>query len=213
MRQAADPYPRNAALLLAMAVVCMAVGCSSDPDVPPPPEELSPSVASALITQKWSQDELNHFTVTFHSDTLIACGIQNGLWKRVETPYRGLTVVTYELTDAGRKDLFAIDLKESGKFHDVILQGPYVVEVTGITPGSQPDMRQAAIRWDIDWDKAPAGVKACFPRVELSGTQVALFKIAGPQWSFLSFANPADAPAAAAPPPVTDMNLPGLVRQ
>ena len=96
MRKVADPHPRKAAVILAVAAVCMAAGCSSDP--PPPPDDLTPSGASTLISQKWTHGELNHFTVTFHSDTLIACGIQNDLWKRVETPYRGFTVVTYELT-------------------------------------------------------------------------------------------------------------------
>jgi hypothetical protein len=183
-----------------MAVVCMTVGCSSDPD---PPEDLSPIAASTLISQKWSTGELNHFTVTFHSDTLIGCGIQNDLWKRVETPHQGFTVITYQLTEAGRKALFAIDLKESGKYHEVVLQGPYLVEVTGITPGSQPDLRQVAIRWEIDWNKAPAGLKACVPRFELSGSQVALFKLFDPGWRFLSFLKPAEVttpPQAAARP-------------
>src|SRR5215813_3979018 len=104
-REVTDLYLRKAAVVLAMAVVCMAVGCSSDP---PPPEDLSPIGASTLISQKWAHDELNHFTVTFHSDTLIGCGIQNDLWKRVETPYQGLTISTHQLTEAGRKALFAI---------------------------------------------------------------------------------------------------------
>jgi hypothetical protein len=210
IRNVSDPYLRKAAVVLAMAAVCMAVGCSSDPEPPPQPEDLSPGGASALIMQKWSNDELNHFTVTFHSDTLIACGIQNDLWKRIETPYRGFTVLSYQLTGAGRKALFAIDLKESGKFHEVILQGPYLFEVTGITPGSQPDMRQAAIHWDIDWNKAPAGLKACLPRFELSGSQVALFKLDGQQWGLLSFLHPED---AAAPPQATDATLPSFIHQ
>ena len=210
LRKVSDPNLRTAAVLLAMASVFMAVGCSSEPDPPPQPEDLSPSGASALIMQKWSQDELNHFTVTFHSDTVIACGAQNDLWKRVETPFRGLTVISYQLTAAGRKALFAIDLKESGKFHEVILQGPYSVEVTGITPGGQPDTRQAAIRWDIDWTKAPAGLKACLPRFELHGSQVALFKLDGQQWSLLSFLHPED---AAAPAQATDATLPSFIRQ
>lgn len=202
MRKVADPYLRKAAVVLAMAAVGMAVGCSSDPAPPPPPQpdDLSPIGASTLISQKWSHDELNHFTVTFHSDPLIECGIQNDLWKHVETPYQGFKISTYDLTEAGRKALFAIDLKESGKFHEVILQGPYLLEVTGITPGSEPDTRQAAIRWEIDWNKAPAGLKACLPRFELSGSQVALFKLVGQEWSFLSFLKPAD---ATAPPQAT----------
>ena len=209
-RNVSDRYLRKAAVVLAMAAAGLAVGCSSDPEPPPQPEELSPSGASALIMQKWSHDELNHFTVTFHSDTVIACGVQNDLWKRVEAPYRGLVAVSYQLTGAGRKALFAIDLKESGKFHEVILQGPYVVEVEGITPGNQPDMRQAAIRWDIDWNKAPAGLKACLPRFELSGSQVALFKLDGQQWSFFSFLRAED---AGAPPQANDATLPSFIHQ
>ena len=195
----AETYSRRAAVIFAMAAVCMAVGCSSDPE----PEDLSPVGASALISQKWSNDELNHFTVTFHSDTLIGCGIQNDLWKRVEIPHQGFTISTYQLTEAGHKALFAIDLKESGRYHEVVLQGPYLLEVTGITPGSQPDMRQVAIRWEIDWNKAPAGLKACLPRFELSGSQVALFKLSGQEWRFLSFVKPTDEtapPQAAARP-------------
>jgi hypothetical protein len=106
--------------------------------------------------------------------------------------------------------LFAIDLKESGKFHEIVLQGPYLVEVSGITPGSQPDMRQAAVRWEIDWGKAPGALKACLPRFELSGTQVALFKLSGPQWSFLSFAKPGD---VTAPTQATDPGVPPFVHQ
>jgi hypothetical protein len=184
------------------------VGCSSDPDPPPPPPELSPIAAGTLIAQKWSRDELNHFTVTFHSDTLIECGIQNGLWKHVETPYQGVTISTYELTESGHKALFAIDLNESGKFHKIILQGPYLVEVNGITPRNQPDERQVAIRWEIDWNKAPAGLKACLPRYELSGSEVALFKLYGLEWSFLSFLKPGDVTA-----PSTDTPLPPFARQ
>jgi hypothetical protein len=196
MRKVAYPHLRKAAVvrkasvILAMAAVCMAVGCSSDPDPPPPPDDLSPIGASTIISQKWSHDELNHFTVTFHSDTLIGCGVQNDLWKHVETPHMGFTISKYDLTEAGRKALFAIDLKESGKFHDVTLQGPYLLEVIGITPGTEPDTRQVAIHWEIDWDKAPAGLKACLPRFELSGPQVALFKLVGQEWTLLSFVKP-----------------------
>jgi hypothetical protein len=192
MNKVAVSHLRKAACILAMAAVCTAVGCSSDPPPPPQAEDLSPIGAATLISQRWAHDELNHFTVTFHSDTLIGCGIQNDLWKHLETQHLGLKISTYELTEAGRKALFAIDLKESGKFHELILHGPYVLEVTGITPGSDPDTRQVAIRWDIDWNKAPAGLKACLPRFELSGSQVAFFKLAGQEWSFLSFLNSAD---------------------
>lgn len=208
MCRAAVPYLRKASVVLAIAAVCLAAGCSSAPDAPPQPEDLSLAVASTLISQKWSQGELNHFTVTFHSDTLIGCGTQNDLWKHVEIPHGGVMVSTYELTEGGKKALFAIDLKESGKFHEITLQGPYIVEVTGITPASQPDMRQAAIRWEIDWDKAPAGLKTCIPRFELSGTQVALFKISGAQWTFVSFIKSGD---VTTPAQATDSAVPSLV--
>jgi len=207
--RAAEGCRRAAAVVLAVAAVGMAGGCSSDPD-PPQIEELSPIQAGSLISQKWSHDELTHFTVTFHSDTLIECGVQNDLWKRVETLFQGFTVSSYQLTEAGRKALFAIDLKESGKFQEVTLQGPYLVEVTGITPGSDPDTsRQAALRWEIDWNKAPAGIKACFPKYELSGSQVALFQLSGPHWSFVSFLKPSD---VAAPPQAADASVPAFAR-
>jgi hypothetical protein len=208
MRKSADPYLRKAAVVLGMTAVCMAVGCSSDPA--PKPEDLSPVKASTLITQKWAHDQLNHFAVSFHSDTLIGCGIQNDLWKHVQVPYNGFTIDTYQLTEAGRKALFAIDLKDSGKFHEVTLQGPYLVEVTGIAPGSQPDLRQVTIRWEIDWNKAPAALKACLPRFELSGSQVALFKLSDQEWSFLSFLDPADLTAA---PQAADPALAPILRQ
>ena len=190
-------YRRNGAMLLAIAALCLTAGCGSDPE----PADLTASDASALISQKWSRDEMNHFPVTFHSDTLIECGIQNDLWKRVEASHQGFTFNSYQLTQAGRKALFAIDLKESGKFHAVTLLGPYRLEVTGISLGSEPDTRQVQVRWEIDWAKAPAGVKACLPRFELSGSQVALFKLFGLEWRFLSFLKPTD---AAAPPQATN---------
>jgi hypothetical protein len=195
MRKMADLYPGKVSLTLAMASVCLTAGCSSAPE----PPDLTATEASTLIAQRWSGNEPDHFTVTFHSDTLIECGIQNDLWKRVEIPHQGFTISTYQLTEAGRKALFAIDLKESGRFHEVILRGPYLVEVTRMSPGSGPGLRQADIRWDIDWGKAPSGLKACFPRFELSGTQTALFKLFGEEWKFLSLLKPAEAsPQAAA---------------
>lgn len=201
---------KEAVVVLAMGAICMTAGCSSAPDAPAPPEELSPPAASALILQRWSKDELNHFTVTFHSDSLIACGLQNDLWKRVETTYKGLEVVTYEPTQAGRKSLFSIDLKESGKFHEITLQGPYVLEITGISPGPDPDSRQVAFHWEIDWNKAPAGLKTCLPRFELSGSQTALFKVLNQQWAFDSYVAPGDAPPAAQ---AAEPAVPSLGRQ
>jgi hypothetical protein len=190
---------RATAALLAIAAASITVGCSSDPDPPPPPPDLSPALASMLINQKWTQDGWPHYTVTFHSDTLIACGEQNNLWKRVETPRDGVTLVAYNLTDAGRKAMFSADLKESGKFHEVILQGPYLNEINNIAPLS-PDMRQVAFHWEIDWNKAPAEMKACLPRFELSGSQAALFKLDGQLWTLASFLKPGEVPAA----PTTD---------
>ena len=192
MRNQADLSRKNGVAALAIAAACLAAGCSSGSALP---ADLTPDLARALISQKWAHDQLNHFTVTFHSDTLIQCGVQNDLWKHVETEHDGLTISTYQLTDAGKKALFAIDLKESGRYHEIILQGPYVVEPTGMSPGSQPDLRQVSLRWDIDWAKASAGVKACLPRFELSGTQVALFRLVGPEWRFESFLKPTDGTA------------------
>jgi len=176
----------------------MAVGCSSDPK----PAELTTITASQLISQRWARDELNHFAVSFNSDTLIGCGVQNDLWKPVETVDRGFTRSTYQLTERGNRALFAIDLKESGKLHEITLRGPYHFEVTNITPGSQPEIRQVEIHWEIDWGKTPAELKACVPKFELSGSQVALFKLFGLEWRFLSYLKPEDVmapPQSAAP--------------
>ncbi len=198
----AHSHLKNIIAVIAMAAGGMTVGCSSDPK----PAELSPILASSLISQRWSREELNHFTVTFHSDTLIGCGVQNDLWKMVETVDRGFTRNTYQLTDKGNKELFAIDLKESGKSHEITLRGPYHFEVTNIAPGSQPELRQVEIHWEIDWDKAPAELKACVPKFEMSGTQVALFRLFGLEWRFLSYLKPEDviAPPQDAAPPSLD---------
>jgi hypothetical protein len=81
------------------------------------------------------------------------------------------------------------------------------VEITGITDGSQPNTKNVAFRWDIDWDKAPADLKACLPRFELSGNETAVFVLNGTEWAFDSYLNPEDmappdnsAPAPAAAP-------------
>jgi hypothetical protein len=195
-----DSRLRNVIAVIAIAVGCMEVGCSSEAK----PADLTDVGASALISQRWSRDELNHFTVIFHSDTLIECGVQNNLWNLVETEDRGLTRRAYQLTERGSKVLFAIDLKESGKLHEITLRGPYRFDVTGITPGSQPNIRQVEIHWEIDWDKAPAELKACVPKFELSGTQVALFKLMGQEWGFLSYFKPEE---VIAPPPDATQSL------
>lgn len=198
----AHSHLKNIIAVIAMAAGGTTVGCSSDPQ----PAELTPILASSLISQRWSREELNHFTVTFHSDTLIGCGVQNDLWKMVETVDRGFTRNTYQLTDKGNKELFAIDLKESGKSHEITLRGPYHFEVTNIAPGGQPELRQVEIHWEIDWDKAPAELKACVPKFEMSGAQVALFKLFGLEWRFLSYLKPEDviAPPQDAAPPSLD---------
>jgi hypothetical protein len=100
------------------------------------------------------------------------------------------------LTEKGSKALFSIDLKESGKGHEMTLRGPYRFEILGITPGTQPDSRNVELRWEVDWDKAPAELKACVPKFELSGHEVALFKQSGRDWQLLSYLKPEDAPAA-----------------
>ena len=199
MREMAESHIRTATGVLALALACVGAGCGSDPA----PQELTASDVSSLITQSWSRNEMNHFTVTFHSDTLIACGIENGLWQRVENVHQGMTFTTYQLTETGRKAVFAIDLKESGRSHEMILQGPYTLELKAFAVGSHPGERQVTIRWDLDWDKAPAGLKACVPRFEMTGSPVALFKLAGLEWKFVSFLKPGDpapAPQAAIRP-------------
>jgi len=100
----------------------------------------------------WSQEQMNHFKVTFHSDSLIECGVKNDLWKLEEVTDRNGNAwsTTYRLTDKGSRMLTAIDLQESGRGHQILLKGPYRIEVTGITNGSQPDTRNVAFRWDID---------------------------------------------------------------
>lgn len=200
IRKMADSHLRSVIAVISMVAGCMAVGCSSEPK----PAELTTAGASTLISQRWSRDEMNHFKVSFNSDTVVGCGVQNDLWKPVETVDRGFTRSTYQLTERGSKALFAIDLKESGKLHEITLRGPYRFEVTGITPGSQPDIRQVEIHWELDWAKAPTEVKACVPKFELSGSQVALFKLFGLEWRFLSYIKPED---VVAPPEGTAIPL------
>jgi len=190
---------RNGIVLITLAAACITVGCSSDPQ----PVELTPVTATTLISQRWSRDEMNHLTVSFNSDTLIACGVQNDLWKPAEVVDHGFTRNVYQLTEKGNKALFSIDLKESGKLHQLTLRGPYQFEVTNITPGSQPDVRQVEIHWQADWNKVPAELKTCVPKFELSGSQIARFKLVGIEWRFVSYFKPEDV-IAAPPPPAPD---------
>jgi hypothetical protein len=176
---------------IVIAASALTLGCSSEAR----PVDLTPIAASALISQRWSQDELDHFKVIFHSDTVVECGVTNDLWKLTETTDRGYTRTAYQLTEKGNKALFAIDLSDSGKGHAITLRGPYHFEVTNITPGSQPDSRYVFIHWGIDWDKAAPDLKACVPKFELSGSEIALFQIDGRDWRFVSYLSPEDAAA------------------
>jgi hypothetical protein len=178
------------------AGICLTLGCSSEPKIP----ELTPALASTLITRKWSRDEFNHFPVSFHSDTLIECGVRNDLWKLAEISDRGYTRTAYQLTAKGAKTLFAIDLKGSGKGHEITLRGPYLLELTNITPGNDPDTRRVEFHWQIDWDKAAAELKACVPKFEMAGNLVGLFKLNGVEWSFVSYSKPEESPQPPAAP-------------
>jgi hypothetical protein len=184
--------------------MCAMLGCGSDP---PPPPDLIPQEAGAQISDKWSHEEMNHFKVTFHSDDLVECGVKNDLWKLVEVTDRNGNAwsTTYRLTEKGNKIVTSINLKESGRGHEVLLRGPYRVEVTSITDGAQPGTKNVGFRWDIDWDKASADLKACMPRFELSGNEVALFQLDNNAWKFVSYLNPEDIqppPDGAPPTPV-----------
>jgi len=200
---------RNGMIVLSVAAIGALVGCGSDP---PPPPDLAPQAAAAAIAQLWSQEQMNHFKVTFHSDDLVECGVKNDLWKLVEVTDRNGNAwsTTYRLTDRGSKIVTAISLKETGRGHEILLKGPYRIEVTGITDGSQPNTKNVAFRWDIDWDKAPDDLKACIPRFELSGNQVALFQLDNNNWRFVSYVNPEEIQAPPPPPPPAADGSPAL---
>ena len=185
----ADSSLRNLIAIAVISVSGMTIGCSSEAQ----PADLTAIQASAIIAQTWSQNVLNHFPVVFHSDTLIECGVKSDLWKLTETIDRGYTRRSYQLTEKGSKVLFSIDLKESGKGHEITLRGPYHFEIIGITPGTQPDTRNVELRWEVDWEKTPTELKACVPKFELSGHEVALFKQFDREWKFLSYLKPEDA--------------------
>jgi len=172
-------------------------GCSSDP---PPPPDLTPALARDLISQKWAQEELNHYRVTFHSDTLIECGVKNGLWKleEIKDASGNAWSAAYRLTEKGSKIVHSIDLRESGRGHQIVLRGPYQAAITSIADGTQPANKRVGFKWNIDWDKAQADLKACLPRFELTGNELAQFELAdATTWRFSSYLNPADAPPPA----------------
>jgi|HubBroStandDraft_1064217.scaffolds.fasta_scaffold03341_3 hypothetical protein len=200
---------RNGMTVLLAAAIGALVGCGSDP---PPPPELLPQDAAAAIVQLWSQEQMNHFKVTFHSDDLVECGVKNDLWKLVEVTDRNGNAwsTTYRLTDRGSKIVTAIGLKESGRGHEILLKGPYRIEVNGISDGSQPFTKQVAFRWDIDWDKAPDDLKACIPRFELSGSEVALFQLDNTGWKFVSYLNPEEIQAPPPPPDGAPASTPAI---
>ncbi len=193
---------RNGKIALLLAAAGTLLSCGSSP---PPPPDLTPESAAAALANSWAREEMNHFKVTFHSDDLVECGVKNELWKLVEvTDQKGNAwTTTYRLTDRGSKIVTAIDLKESGRGHEILLKGPYRVEVNNIADGAQPGTKNVTFRWDIDWDRAPEDLKACVPRFEMSGTQIALFQLDNNNiWRFMSYLNPEDiqAPDSGATP-------------
>jgi hypothetical protein len=192
MRGTTESKRRGGMTVIIIAAVSVLAACSSDP---PPPPELTPAMASSLLSQKWAQEEMNHFRVTFHSEELIECGVKNDLWKLVEiTDSSGHAWSTaYRLTEKGSKVLSSIDLKESGRGHEIVLRGPYRSTISGIGDGSQPGAKKVGLRWEVDWDKAPADLKTCLPRFELSGNKVALFALNGLNWTFVSYLEGEDA--------------------
>lgn len=181
-------------IVIILAAAYITPGCSSDP---PPPPDLTPALAYQLILQRWAQDELAHFRVVFHSDTLIECGVNNDLWKLGEIKDRnGIAWTTaYQLTERGKKVISSIDLKESGRGHEVVLKGPYLLEIGSIGDGNAPTNRKVGIRWRIDWDKAPQDLKVCLPRFELAGSEVGSFELAVRDWRFASYLSPGEVAA------------------
>jgi hypothetical protein len=188
------PNLKAAMIALVMAGTVVMTACSSDPPSLP---ELSPKTIFSQIGEKWSHDEMNHFTLTFHSDTLVECGVKNDLWKLTEMTDRAGTAwsAAYQLTDKGKAMVSAIDLKESGRGHSVTVKGPYHVQLTNISDGSQPNTKRVTFRWDIDWDKAPAEMNACLPKFEMSGYQIALFELTDGKWRLVSYLRPEEVPA------------------
>src|SRR5450755_175759 len=111
-----DLCTRLTVTVLVTIVSSAMTGCSSEPATPP---ELTQALAGALIAERWSQEEMNHYRVVFHSDTLVECGVKNDLWRLTQVTDRegNAWTSTYQLTERGRQILTSIDLKESGRGH------------------------------------------------------------------------------------------------
>jgi hypothetical protein len=184
----------NFRAVVLLAASCLTCGCSSDP----PPPVLTPALARNVIAQKWEQGELNYYRVTFHSDSLIPCGVQNGLWMldEVKDASGNAWSMAYRLTEKGSRIVHSIDLKESGKGHQMVLRGPYQAVINSITDGAQPTSKQVAFQWLIDWGKASEDLKACLPRFELTGAEVAQFDlIDNSTWTFAAYVTQAGIPS------------------
>src|SRR5689334_11005599 len=106
--------PRSVLGIIVTVVSVLLSGCGPDA---PPIRDLTPAWAAGAIADKWAHEELNHFRVVFHSDTLVQCGVENDLWKLTEIKdATGNTLTSkYQLTDRGKQILTEIDLKTSGR--------------------------------------------------------------------------------------------------
>src|ERR1022692_3170933 len=150
--------------VLLVAAVGTLVGCGSDP---PPPPDLVPQAAAAAIAERWSQEQMNHFKSDLpfrrpgrmrRKERSLEAGGSDGSQRQCLDD-------DISFDEKGTKIVTAISLQESGRGHEILLKGPYRIEVNGITDGSQPGTKQVAFRWDIDWDKAPDDLKACITQL------------------------------------------------
>ena len=95
-------------------------GCGDDT---PPIPALTPAWAAGAIADKWAHEELNHFRVVFHSDSLVQCGVDRDLWKlnEIKDPKGNVLTSKYQLTERGKQIVTDIDLKSSGRGHEMPL--------------------------------------------------------------------------------------------
>jgi hypothetical protein len=190
---------RSILCIIGLAISATLSGCGNDP---PPIPDLTPAWAAGAIADKWAHEELNHFRVVFHSDSMVQCGVERDLWKlnEIKDPKGNVLTSKYQLTEKGKQIVTDIDLKASGRGHEIVLKGPYRPEITSVVDGPQPNLKKVGFRWVIDWDKAPEDMKACMPRFELAGNEGALFVINDPTqpWMLASLlrADEVGAPAA-----------------